>query len=187
MAHIEELILEFHNPYTDKDDILTITRPNYDFAQWMGFNRVFYEVEDIDIIKSKLKDLNCCKLFNDKPYRRPDNLMYKVMLAEIFYFMLRLKDEFMYNHIIDTLCTIHEMNLNFVRDYDLEHNISHEKPKRTRKTKSRAATIDMFTGERIIVEVNDRTGKVTTPKPKPKFTNVGTIPLSNMTFNFNKK
>lgn len=199
------MIINFFNPITKIEDNLKVDYPKINASQW---KLVLREMENYPIpfiIKSLLDRINCTKEYSSGRPMMTHFPMYKNYLDEIYMYLCKIDNYYIYNKMIDLIIKTHINNLIF------EHENPYVNKKVTTKTKriskknipnifTRQETKDLFTNEVVYIYENLHTKEVIKSKnpnlleelnaPKKKVRTKkekGGVPMNLMTFSFKPK
>lgn len=176
------LQLTFHNPITNNFDIICLVYPQVDYNYYLHHKEINNDVEICNSLLSIIQDMDCTKVYNGVQKMSTKYPRYVALLSDWYFYFSKLHDRcYLANSLIDTLIKRHVDNLIFECTEVLE--VPKVKRVNTKKKKKiKAITHDMFTGERIDLEINPETGEEKVIKPKrPKVTQI-----KQMTFSFKK-
>ncbi len=200
--------LIFNNPITNQIDNLDIKDLKLDYFSWKSIINCKTDDDVIKILNTKLKELDCTK---EHSYGRTiiiNSFIYDTTMSNYYYYLIKLKNQFLYNDYIDKLINRHIKNIIFEYDYPYIENKNKNQNKIKKKKRPinkfvKYVTFDMFTNKEVFVYENPFTKEIiesdnpnlldelNAPKKKErkksiKIKEIG-VPISAMTFNFKKK
>ena len=189
-------------PNNDIDFKIELPDVNHSF--YLKIKEYHSDDDIIKIVDILVEDLDCTVLFDGRRLKTTSQLTYKDLLSNIYYYILRLKDQVKYNAYIDKMIDIHIANVEFERNWveplPPTKRKASTKSKRTPPNKYvRNETRDMFTGEVKYIYINRRTDEhiysddpnlldTLNAKPKrEKKVKSTAVPMASMMFTFKKK
>lgn len=195
------LHIRFYNPIKNDDVILCIPYPNIDYFTWKHLKDYKDDKDLINILDDILRFLDCRNETSVGRICMTTFPIYGIKMQEFYYYLDKIRNQFIYNEYINKLIELHVVNLIFEHDYPYIKTDNKDKtPKKRKYTANkfyRNITHDLFTNETVYVYINPKTGEeiqsknpdlleeLNAPKPKKKRSSRITIPINNMTFDFN--
>lgn len=164
--------------------ILTLTNnkfiellyPFIDYYIWGGLKDCKNDNDVVDELNGIIKELDCRKEYDGKRILMTEWPKYKIRLSFYYYYILKLKNQFLYNKYIDKLIEIHSNNVDYENNFPY---IVESKKKSKRKAAIKRRKIiskDLFSDNMMDI-TNDNN-----IKPLESY-----VPLDHMTYSFKKK
>lgn len=192
---------------------LSIYYPTVDYLDWKylinNINDIEKELESL-LAKLDIKLKSCNPKFAKTKIITIDSFVYQNYINNYYWYLLHIDNPFKYNYYFNKLITLHEQNVKLhERTLELEAIIQKEKKTRS-SAKSYKPTnkwfredkVDLFTGKTTYYYYNPKTNESFTSDDPNKLEELNAkkvkvkkikepkdskVPLSAMTFNFNKK
>lgn len=195
--------LSYVNPINNQDCELSINVLEIDYFKFKRIEDFNNDVDLCKILDNILTKIDCTKETNYGRVCTTDCFMYNDSLSEYYFYLLKIKNQLIYNEYVDKVIKRHIDNI--IYEYNIPANtaVVKSKPVKTKKKSIpnkfvKRVSIDIFTGEEIYYYTNLKTNEevrstnpnlldeLNAPKKKIKKKEIG-IPISAMTFNFNLK
>lgn len=141
---------------------LILNYPTIDYLSWGNIKNCKSDNDIIKVLNSYLKDLDCNKKLNGKFITKTNSFIYKDYLSFYYYYLVKLKNQILYNNYLNKLIDLHLNNINIEQTLT---SIDYYNNKKVKKTKSKmppnkffkAETKDLFTGESQYIYTNFNT------------------------------
>ena len=191
--------LTFVNPLSNELDVLKFEEFELDYINWRIIEDTKTDEDVCRILDKELHSIDCTRMLYTMRVITLNSYSYTYNLGVYYYYLIKIKNQILYNKYLDILLNRHKLNIIFESNYKAPTNKpDKQKTKKTKKLKDeyrRYETKDMFTEETIYVYVNDKTKdeiKSTNPNlleelNKKKVKSKTKIDLSMMTFSFKIK
>lgn len=187
----------------DKSINVEFNVPNIEYFDWQRLNNCLTDEDIVFVLEDYLTKLDCTIEYSSGRPMMTTYPMYQNHKDMYYYYLLKIKNQYLYNLYLDKLCQKEYNNIVF----ELEHpyRVKQEKTNTKSKVKKtipnkfvKAITKDLFTGEEIYVYENLKTGEIiksknpdlldelNAPKKKEKKqrTKVAAVSFEAMTFSF---
>ena len=194
--------LKFYNYITNKDDKLIIEYPEINYETWKRTKDYNDDNDICNILNDILNNINCAKgELGGCRLCMTSYPMYKIFIQKYYYYLTKIKDQFIYNQYLDKLIYRHRYNIIFEYLNPINKESKTIKSKTAKKVSNkykRYITKDIFTNEDIYLYINPKTNheiRSTNPNLLDELNNIkkkikkekdNGVPLSAMTFNFKK-
>lgn len=191
--------LMFHNPIYNNEDYLVFEETVLDYCNWRNIKDTKTDNDICEILNLLLIYLDCSRMLSGMPINRTTNIRYKDELGEYWYYLLKFKNQLLYNEYFDKLINLHTKNIIVENSRIKEVKLKVTKTKKVKienKFYKQGYTIDMFDGTKMYVYVNPKTEAEILSlnpdlleelnKPKEKVRKRA-VDVSSMTFSFKKK
>lgn len=195
--------LNYVNPINNQDCDLSINVLDIDYFKFKRIEDFNNDDDLCNILDNILIKLDCTK---ETAYGRVCTttcFMYNDSLSEYYFYLIKLRNQFIYNSYIDKIIKRHVDNIIYEHNLSVDTTVVKSKPVKIKKKSIpnkfvKRVSIDMFTGEEIYYYINLKTNEevrstnpnlldeLNTSKKKVKKKEIG-VPISAMTFNFNLK
>lgn len=197
---MNNLVLKSINPISYQEYEITLKYYNIDYKDWLNIDNIKSDKDLINKLNYLLKCLDCTIIYDFGRNCILNSPLYELRSSEYYYYLLKFKNQILYNLYIDKYIKQHNKNILF----DFHNPICVEPKKKKPKAKKgfiKQESRDLFSGEITYQYVNLSTNEIITSndpnlletlnKPKvrikkEKVTKVTSVPLSSMTFNFKK-
>ena len=187
----------------DKSINVEINIPNIEYFDWQRLNNCLTDEDIVFVLEDYLTKLDCTIEYSSGRPMMTTYPMYQNYKDIYYYYLLKIKNQYLYNLYLDKLCQKEYNNIVFELEYP--YRVKQEKTKTKSKVKKtipnkfiKAITKDLFTGEEIYVYENLKTGEIikrknpnlldelNAPKKKEKKqrTKVAAVSFEAMTFSF---
>lgn len=182
---------------------IDIDLPNLNYFDWQRLTDCRTDEDIVFVLNDYLKKLDCTIEYPSGRPMMTTYPMYTVYKEMFYYYLLKLKNQIIYNKYLIKLCKKEFDNIMFEIEHPYKQKVQNNKTKtKTKKTIPnkfvKAVTKDLFTGEEVYVYENLKTGEIiksknpnlldelNAPKKKEKKTRVKSIGVSldAMTFSF---
>ena len=202
MEHRNDYItLPFVNPLTKEKETLSIYNGERDRHSLKRLQNYNSQEELINIIDSKIAEMDCSKLVDGMPLVIIASQKYKNILSDIWYYLNKLENNLLHNDYISRIIENHQNNI-IIETERYERPVLKDKKGKSKAKPNRfirTQTKDLFTGEIVYIYENLKTGerikssdgnmldelnkkaKTKTKAAKIKST---AVPMSAMTFKF---
>ena len=198
------MTVKWINPITNEEDVLIIERPFVDANFWYHSVNCITDKDITKVLDDIINNIDCTKEYNCGRPMMTTFFNYKKHISNYYYYLLKIRNQFIYNEYINKLIDRHSKNIFFEYFYPYKP-IKVGKSKRNSKNRTikntfiKSTSFDMFTKEPVYFYDNPKTGeryktnnpnllkKINKNKRKEKHTKCGAVPISAMTFSFNKK
>lgn len=195
--------LNYVNPINDQDCELSITILELDYFKFKRIEDFNNDIDLCKILDNILIKIDCTKETNYGRVCTTNCFMYNDSLSEYYFYLIKIRNQFIYNIYIDKVIKRHIDNILYEYNIPININVVKSKPVKAKKKSIpnkfvKRVSIDMFTGEEIYYYTNLKTNEevrstnpnlldeLNAPKKKIKKKEIG-VPISAMTFNFNLK
>lgn len=189
----------FYNSVTEQNEYININF-DIDYSFYKHITQLPNDTEITKHLNYLLKCIDCTIFYDCGANCILGSYTYELRIKEYYYFLLKIKNQFLYNEYLDKLIDQVNKNINFEYNNMLK---TPNKPKKEVKKKTiknefvKQTTTDLFTGEITYQYVNHKTNEIITSEDpnlldslnaKPKKEKKSKIvSMNNITFNFNKK
>lgn len=189
----------FYNSITEQDEYININF-DIDYSFYKSITQLPNDTEIIKHLNYLLKCIDCTIIYDCGANCVLGSYTYELRIKEYYYFLLKIKNQFLYNEYLDKLIDQTNKNINFNYNNMLK---TPSKPKKEVKKKVvknefvKQTTTDLFTGTTTYQYVNYKTNEIITSEDpnlldslnsKPKKEKKSKIvSMNSITFNFNKK
>lgn len=114
MLNIITVMMKDNELHIELDgSIFIIKYPEVTYSYWKGLIP-FENDEDISVILCNIAvSLDCSIVFSNQRLLMTTNMMYEHYVSEYYYYLLRMKDQELYNFYFYCLCNIHRDNIEF--------------------------------------------------------------------------
>jgi hypothetical protein len=195
------ITLPFVNPLTKEKETLSIYNGERDRHSLKRLQNYNSQEELINIIDSKIAEMDCSKLVDGMPLVIIASQKYKNILSDIWYYLNKLENNLLHNDYISRIIENHQNNI-IIETERYERPVLKDKKGKSKAKPNRfirTQTKDLFTGEIVYIYENLKTGerikssdgnmldelnkkaKTKTKTAKVKST---AVPMSAMTFKF---
>lgn len=195
--------LNYVNPINNQDCELLITILELDYFKFKRIEDFNNDTDLCNILDNILIKLDCTKETTYGRICTTSCFMYNDSLSEYYFYLLKIRNQFIYNMYVDKVIKRHIDNIIYEYNIPIDTAMIKLKPVKTKKKSIpnkfvKRISIDMFTGEEIYYYTNLKTNEevrstnpnlldeLNVPKKKIKKKEIG-VPISAMTFNFNIK
>lgn len=170
-----------------EQETINIIYPTLDYQSWCSLFDCRSDNDAIKILDQLLKDLDCRKEYNGQRVCMTNWPKYEIRLSKYLYYILKIKNQFIYNEYINKLVSCHNTNIIFEHRYPYNIPIASSRKRKTKNNKKNVRRIlshDLFTGDVVDITGNNHTHKLKKSKIK---VDVNVVPLEHMMFSFKKK
>ena len=196
---MNNLILKSINPISYQEYDIILKYYNINYKDWLNIDDIKSDNDLINKLNYLLKYLDCTIVYNFGRNCILNSNLYELISSEYYYYLLKFKNQILYNLYIDKYIEQHNKNILFDFHNPICVELKKKKPK-IKKGFIKQESRDLFSGEITYQYVNLSTNEIITSddpnlletlnKPKvrikKKVTKVTSVPLSSMTFNFKK-
>ena len=197
---MNNLILKSINPISYQKYDIILKYYNINYKDWLNIDDIKSDNDLINKLNYLLKCLDCTIVYDFGRNCILNSNLYELISSEYYYYLLKFKNQILYNLYIDKYIEQHNKNILF----DFHNPVCVEPKKKKPKAKKgfiKQESRDLFSGEITYQYINLSTNETITSddpnlletlnKPKvrikkEKVTKVTSVPLSSMTFNFKK-
>ncbi len=196
--------LIYINPINNQQEVLEVNYPNVDYVYYMLTKNYNNDIDIIKILNSILKELDCTKEYDGGFRFMTTTIMYKMVLSDYCYYIVKLNNQFIYNEYIDKIIKRHIDNIVYEHKHPIIKDVVEKKNTKTKKKIIpnkffRSSEVDMFTGKVKYIYNNPKTGEeiisdkdnllneLNKKKTKVKKVKDTKVNINNITFNFNIK
>lgn len=158
-------MINYNNPINNVEECLLIDLDLLviDYEKWKS--DFHWLKKGIDgVLLDILQDLDCTRIYKSGRPMMIEYPRYKLLIAEYFRFLYKIKDHEIYNLYFDKFIYLHTNNILF----EFNNPVVKKKPTNSKKQKARpniwtkAETTDLFTGEKRYIYENLKTGEILT-------------------------
>lgn len=190
----------FYNSITEQNEYININF-DIDYSFYKDITQLPNDTEIIKHLNYLLHCIDCTIIYDCGANCILGSYIYELRIKEYYYFLLKIKNQFLYNEYLDKL--IDQINKNIEFEHNKPKIINKKEKIKTNKTKVlnkfiRQETTDLFTGEKTYQYINQKTNEIIISsdgnlletlnnKEKKKKKESKVVSMSGIIFNFKKK
>lgn len=94
-------------------ETLMLKYPNINYGFWKDVKEYNCDEDITNILDRLLIDADCSTLYNNQQVVKTTSFVYETYLSHYYYYLLRIRNQFIYNMYFDKLIDKHALNIKF--------------------------------------------------------------------------